>query len=577
MKKILIANRGEIALRIVRAARDYGAQSVAIYSDADSAALFVKHADEAYALKGDRAQDTYLNIDKVIDIAKRSGADSVHPGYGFLSESAEFAQRVMDEGLTWIGPSPEVIDLLGDKVKARTVAKKVGAPLVAGSNGMIESGNDVINFAKTYGYPVAIKAAHGGGGRGMKVVWKAEEANELFDSAVREAISAFGRGECYVEQFLDRPRHVEAQFIADKNGHVVVVGTRDCSLQRRNQKLVEEAPAPFLSQEERTSIEEAAHNICREVGYAGVGTVEFLLGRNGVISFLEVNTRLQVEHPVTEETANIDLVVEQFRIADGLDLSITETPEPIGHSIEFRINAEDVGRGFLPCPGKITRFIPPLGPGVRVDSGVREGDDIAPQYDSMMAKLIVTGKNREQALARANRALQEFVIEGVATVLPFHQLIVKNPDFTDKNSFGVHTRWIETDFAEPLSMAMRGKSEPVKINRYMIELDGKRVELGLPDNFLQLLGGLSVAAPQEQGEKQQETTEGDLCAPIPGAIRTWLVEDGADVDAGATVAIMEAMKMETAIVAPCSGKIKIIKQAGENQQAGDIIGRIVVA
>ena len=577
MKKILIANRGEIALRIVRAARDYGAQSVAIYSDADSAALFVKHADEAYALKGDRAQDTYLNIDKVIDIAKRSGADSVHPGYGFLSESAEFAQRVMDEGLTWIGPSPEVIDLLGDKVKARTVAKKVGAPLVAGSNGMIESGNDVINFAKTYGYPVAIKAAHGGGGRGMKVVWKAEEANELFDSAVREAISAFGRGECYVEQFLDRPRHVEAQFIADKNGHVVVVGTRDCSLQRRNQKLVEEAPAPFLSQEERTSIEEAARNICREVGYAGVGTVEFLLGRNGVISFLEVNTRLQVEHPVTEETANIDLVVEQFRIADGLDLSITETPQPIGHSIEFRINAEDVGRGFLPCPGKITRFIPPLGPGVRVDSGVREGDDIAPQYDSMMAKLIVTGKNREQALARANRALQEFVIEGVATVLPFHQLIVKNPDFTDKNSFGVHTRWIETDFAEPLSMAMRGKSEPVKINRYMIELDGKRVELGLPDNFLQLLGGLSVAAPQEQGEKQQETTEGDLCAPIPGAIRTWLVEDGADVDAGATVAIMEAMKMETAIVAPCSGKIKIIKQAGENQQAGDIIGRIVVA
>lgn len=577
MKKILIANRGEIALRIVRAARDYGAQSVAIYSDADSAALFVKHADEAYALKGDRAQDTYLNIDKVIDIAKRSGADSVHPGYGFLSESAEFAQRVMDEGLTWIGPSPEVIDLLGDKVKARTVAKKVGAPLVAGSNGMIESGNDVINFAKTHGYPVAIKAAHGGGGRGMKVVWKAEEANELFDSAVREAISAFGRGECYVEQFLDRPRHVEAQFIADKNGHVVVVGTRDCSLQRRNQKLVEEAPAPFLSQEERTSIEEAAHNICREVGYAGVGTVEFLLGRNGVISFLEVNTRLQVEHPVTEETANIDLVVEQFRIADGLDLSITETPEPIGHSIEFRINAEDVGRGFLPCPGKITRFIPPLGPGIRVDSGVREGDDIAPQYDSMMAKLIVTGKNREQALARANRALQEFVIEGVATVLPFHQLIVKNPDFTDKNSFGVHTRWIETDFAEPLSMAMRGKSEPVHINRYMIELDGKRVELGLPDNFLQLLGGLSVAAPQEKGEKQQETTEGDLCAPIPGAIRTWLVEDGADVDAGATVAIMEAMKMETAIVAPCSGKIKIIKQAGENQQAGDIIGRIVVA
>ena len=577
MKKILIANRGEIALRIVRAARDYGAQSVAIYSDADSAALFVKHADEAYALKGDRAQDTYLNIDKVIDIAKRSGADSVHPGYGFLSESAEFAQRVMDEGLTWIGPSPEVIDLLGDKVKARTVAKKVGAPLVAGSNGMIESGNDVINFAKTYGYPVAIKAAHGGGGRGMKVVWKAEEANELFDSAVREAISAFGRGECYVEQFLDRPRHVEAQFIADKNDHVVVVGTRDCSLQRRNQKLVEEAPAPFLSQEERTSIEEAARNICREVGYAGVGTVEFLLGRNGVISFLEVNTRLQVEHPVTEETANIDLVVEQFRIADGLDLSITETPEPIGHSIEFRINAEDVGRGFLPCPGKITRFIPPLGPGVRVDSGVREGDDIAPQYDSMMAKLIVTGKNREQALARANRALQEFVIEGVATVLPFHQLIVKNPDFTDKNSFGVHTRWIETDFAEPLSMAMRGKSEPVQINRYMIELDGKRIELGLPDNFLQLLGGLSVAAPQEQGEKQQETTEGDLCAPIPGSIRTWLVEDGADVDAGDTVAIMEAMKMETAIVAPCSGKIKIIKQAGENQQAGDIIGRIVVA
>ena len=581
MKKILIANRGEIALRIVRAARDYGVSSVAIYADIDSSAPFVKEADEAYSLKSDRPEETYLDGNKIIEIAERSGADAIHPGYGFLSESAEFAKAVIDAGLIWIGPDPEVIDLLGDKLKARAVAKEVGAPLVAGSNGMITSGKDVVAFAEEYGFPVAIKAAHGGGGRGMKVVWKREEAEELFQSAVREAVQAFGRGECYVEQFLDRPRHVEAQVIADKMGHVVVLGTRDCSLQRRNQKLVEEAPAPFISQAVEQRLREAATNICRHVNYSGVGTVEFLLGRNDVVSFLEVNTRLQVEHPVTEETSGLDVVVEQFRIAEGLPLSINKTPSPIGHAIEFRINAEDVGRGFLPCPGKITKFSPPSGPGVRLDSGVREGDVVAPQFDSMIAKLIITGRTREEALKRAARALSEFEIEGVATVLPFDRLVVHHPDFIGENGFKVYTRWIENDFAEKLSMESRADKIEPQIERFDVEIDGKRVELGLPFRFLKLLEGAGSAVngaqnPQFDSGKQVKADKGagDIAAPIPGTIKAWLVENGKKVEEGSTVAVMEAMKMETEIKAEKSGTLEIVKPAGSITNVGEVIARI---
>ena len=581
MKKILIANRGEIALRIIRAARDYGVSSVAIYADIDSSALFVKEADEAYSLNGNRPEETYLDGTKIIEIAKRSGADAIHPGYGFLSESAEFAKAVIDAGLIWIGPDPDVIDLLGDKLKARAVAKKVGAPLVAGSNGMITSGKDVIAFAEKYGFPVAIKAAHGGGGRGMKVVWKREEAEELFQSAVREAVQAFGRGECYVEQFLDRPRHVEAQVIADKLGHVVVLGTRDCSLQRRNQKLVEEAPAPFISERVEKRLREAATNICRHVNYSGVGTVEFLLGRNDVVSFLEVNTRLQVEHPVTEETSGIDVVVEQFRIAEGLPLTIDKTPSPIGHAIEFRINAEDVGRGFLPCPGKITKFTPPSGPGVRLDSGVREGGIVAPQFDSMIAKLVITGRTREEALKRAARALSEFEIEGVATVLPFDRLVIQHPDFIGENGFKVYTRWIETDFAEKLAMETKGDKIDPQIERFDVEIDGKRVELGLPLSLLKLMnsaGGTLNGAqnPRSEGGKQVKADKGagDIAAPIPGTIKAWLVEDGEKVEEGSTLAVMEAMKMETNIVAETSGKLEIVKPAGSIANVGEVIARI---
>ncbi len=434
MKKVLIANRGEIAVRIIRACRDHGLQSVAVYADPDVDAPFVALADEAYGLSGSRPAETYLDIDKLIAIAAKSGADAVHPGYGFLSERAEFARAVQNAGLIWIGPDPHVIEALGDKVEARRIATSVGAPLVAGSDGPVESAAEVIAFAEQHGLPVAIKAAHGGGGRGLKVAWKMEEVAELYESAVREAKAAFGRGECFLERFLDRPRHIEAQVLADKHGNVLVLGTRDCSLQRRNQKLVEEAPAPFLTDAQRHEIHDAARRICAAAGYSGAGTVEFLLGVDGTISFLEVNTRLQVEHPVTEETTGIDLVIEQFRIADGLPLEVTETPAPRGHSIEFRINAEDPGRGYLPTPGKITAFAPPSGPGIRLDSGVVSGSTVPGTFDSLMAKLIVTGATREQALARARRALAEFRIEGVATVLPFHRAAIASSDFTARTA-----------------------------------------------------------------------------------------------------------------------------------------------
>ncbi|MBA4795964.1 MAG: ATP-grasp domain-containing protein [Rhizobiales bacterium] len=574
MKKVLIANRGEIAVRIIRACRDYGLQSVAVYADPDMEALFVSLADEAYGLGGSRPAETYLDIQKLIDIARRSGADAVHPGYGFLSERAEFARAVQQAGLTWIGPDPHVIEALGDKVEARRIALSVGAPLVAGSDGPVETAEEVIAFAKTHGLPVAIKAAHGGGGRGLKVAWKMEEVAELYHSAVREAEAAFGRGECFLERFLDRPRHIEAQVLADKHGNVLVLGTRDCSLQRRNQKLVEEAPAPFLSDKQREEIHEAARKICAAAGYSGAGTVEFLLGVDGTISFLEVNTRLQVEHPVTEETTGIDLVVEQFRIAEGKALEVLETPAPRGHSIEFRINAEDPGRGFLPTPGSITRFDPPSGPGVRLDTGVLSGSTVPGTFDSLMAKLIVTGATREQALARARRALAEFKIEGVATVLPFHRAAMESPDFVGKDGFRVHTRWIETDFAEPLAGASR--PEPLadaSVFRTHVEIDGKRHALAIPAILLAGFGtgAASAGVIQETSKSAQDSSS--VPAPIAGTLQAFKIEDGAEVQAGDLIAVMEAMKMETQVVAARAGRVRLKAEAGAYLQAGEELAR----
>ncbi|WP_455553170.1 acetyl/propionyl/methylcrotonyl-CoA carboxylase subunit alpha [Comamonas kerstersii] len=577
MRKVLIANRGEIAVRVARACRDYGVASVAVYADPDADALHVRAADEAWALHGVRPADTYLDIAKLLDIARRSGADAVHPGYGFLSERAEFARAVMQAGLTWIGPRPETIEALGDKVAARKIARQVGAPLVAGTAEPVQSAEEVMAFARAHGLPIAIKAAFGGGGRGLKVTWKMEEVAELYDSAVREATAAFGRGECFVEQFLDRPRHIEAQVLADQHGQVVVLGTRDCSLQRRNQKLVEEAPAPFLTDAQRTSIHRAAQAICAAAGYVSAGTVEFLLSRTGQISFLEVNTRLQVEHPVTEETTGVDLVVEQLRIADGLPLSLTETPVPRGHSIEFRINAEDPGRGYLPTPGRIEHFAAPSGPGVRLDSGVAAGSVIPGSFDSLMAKLIVSGATREQALQRARRALAEFQIEGVASVLPFHRAVVQDPAFTAEQGFGVHTRWIETEMQQHWLPAPRPDAvAETPLQRCYMEIDGKRVRLGLP---ALLLPGLSaaggVAAPVAgQLASAGALQPGEVAAPMAGSLVAWKVDDGAQVAEGAVLALMEAMKMETAITATASGTLQQVATAGALLQAGQVVARI---
>lgn len=577
IRKVLIANRGEIAVRVARACRDYGVASVAVYADPDADALHVRAADEAWALHGVRPADTYLDIAKLLDIARRSGADAVHPGYGFLSERAEFARAVMQAGLTWIGPRPETIEALGDKVAARKIARQVGAPLVAGTAEPVQSAEEVMAFARAHGLPIAIKAAFGGGGRGLKVAWKMEEVAELYDSAVREATAAFGRGECFVEQFLDRPRHIEAQVLADQHGQVVVLGTRDCSLQRRNQKLVEEAPAPFLTDAQRTSIHRAAQAICVAAGYVSAGTVEFLLSRTGQISFLEVNTRLQVEHPVTEETTGVDLVVEQLRIADGLPLSLTETPVPRGHSIEFRINAEDPGRGYLPTPGRIEHFAAPSGPGVRLDSGVAAGSVIPGSFDSLMAKLIVSGATREQALQRARRALAEFQIEGVASVLPFHRAVVQDPAFTAEQGFGVHTRWIETEMQQHWLPAPRPDAvAETPLQRCYMEIDGKRVRLGLP---ALLLPGLSaaggVAAPVAgQLASAGALQPGEVAAPMAGSLVAWKVDDGAQVAEGAVLALMEAMKMETAITATASGTLQQVATAGALLQAGQVVARI---
>ena len=575
MKKVLIANRGEIAVRVVRACRDYGVQSVAVYANADIDALHTRMADEAYGLDGDRPADTYLHMDKLLAIAKKSGADAVHPGYGFLSESAAFAQAVIDAGLAWIGPSPLAIARLGDKVQARKIALKVGAPLVAGTSEPVTDAAEVLQFAEQHGLPIIIKAAFGGGGRGMKIAWRMDEVAELYASAVREALAAFGRGECFVEQFLDQPRHIEAQVIGDQHGKVVVLGTRDCSLQRRNQKLVEEAPAPFLSDAQRARIHQAAHDICAEVGYASAGTVEFLLSGSGAISFLEVNTRLQVEHPVTEQTTGLDLVVEQLRVADGLPLSINATPAPLGHAIEFRINAEDVGRGFLPTPGPVQRFEAPGGPGVRVDTGVLAGSTVPGSFDSLMAKLIVTGSTREQALARARRALAEFQIEGVASVLPFHRAVMEHADFIGADGFKVHTRWIETAFANDLAAAVRAAPQPdASLLRCAIEIDGRRMQLGLPAALLQGLAGASGAASAAT-PAEAEADAASVAAPIAGNLHAWKVQDGAAVQAGDVIAIMEAMKMEMQVTAHRAGRIALQAAAGSHQAAGACIARII--
>lgn len=568
MKKLLIANRGEIAVRIIRAARDYGATSVALYSDADARSLHAELADEAYGLGPGRLAETYLNIEKILEIARRAGADAVHPGYGFLSERAEFAKAVIDAGLIWVGPVPQVITALGDKVEARRIAEKVGAPLVKGSDGPLASAAEAVAFAREAGLPLAIKAAFGGGGRGMKVAHRLEEVGELFDSAVREATEAFGRGECYAEQFLDKPRHIEAQVIADSHGNTVVLGTRDCSLQRRNQKLVEEGPAPFITQDQRNRIHEAARAICAEAGYTGAGTVEFLLSQNGVISFLEVNTRLQVEHPVTEETTGVDIVIEQLRVADGLPLSITETPEPLGHAFEFRINAEDPGRGFLPTPGLITHFRAPGGPGVRLDTGVETGSEIPGLYDSMMAKLIVTGSTREEALIRARRALAEFRIDGVASVLPFHRAVLQERDFTGEDGFRVYTNWIETA-CRGIESAPRVDPPEGGLLRSFIEIDGKRHEVGLP---AALFSGLGAAQPA--AATTPKAGAGAVIAPIPGTLRQWLVEDGAKVAEREVVAVMEAMKMETRISAHRAGRISLVAEIGATVGIGTELATI---
>lgn len=575
MKKLLIANRGEIAVRIARACADHGVQSVAVYADADLNALHVRMADEAYGLDGNKPADTYLNIAKLLAVAARCGADAVHPGYGFLSESAAFAQAVIDAGLTWVGPSPAAIAMLGDKVQARKLAMKVGAPLVAGTADPVKNAGEVLAFAEKHGLPVAIKAAFGGGGRGIKVAWRLDEVEGLYESAVREAVTAFGRGECYVEQFLDRPRHVEAQVLADTHGNVVVLGTRDCSLQRRNQKLVEEAPAPFLSDEQRERIHQSARDICAEAGYTGAGTVEFMLSASGAISFLEVNTRLQVEHPVTEETTGIDLVIEQLRIAEGLPLSIKQTPVPRGHAFEFRINAEDVGRGFMPSPGPVKVFDAPSGPGVRVDAGVDAGSQVPGTFDSLMAKLIVTGATREQAIARARRALKEFRIEGLPTVLPFHRAVMVHPDFVSGDAFKVHTRWIETDFANGEAAAMRPDPLPdAALLRTSIEVDGRRMSLGLPAVLLSGLSSAAGGAGAAPVEAAAVVDAAAVAAPVSGTVQGWKVADGDEVAAGSVIAVMEAMKMEMQVLAHRAGRIAFSVAAGGYVAAGAAIATI---
>jgi acetyl-CoA/propionyl-CoA carboxylase biotin carboxyl carrier protein len=564
--KVLIANRGEIAVRVIRAAKDSGIASVAVYADQDRDARHVKLADEAYALEGTTSAETYLVIDKLLSIARRSGADAVHPGYGFLAENADFARAVIDAGLIWIGPSPDAIERLGDKVSARHVAEKVGAPLAPGTLNPVADAAEVLAFVDEVGLPVAIKAAFGGGGRGLKVARTRDEVPELFESAVREAVAAFGRGECFVEKYLDEPRHVETQCLADAAGNVVVISTRDCSLQRRHQKLVEEAPAPFLSAEQNELLYRSSKAILKEVGYVGAGTCEFLIGKDGTVSFLEVNTRLQVEHPVSEEVTGIDLVREQFRIAEGGMIDYDDPP-PMGHSFEFRINGEDPGRNFLPMPGPVQVLRFPGGPGVRVDSGVTTGDVISGAFDSLLAKLIVTGSSREDALERSRRALDEFDVAGLPTVLPFHRKVVRDPAFTATDHFGVYTRWIETEFVndlEPWGGILSDAAEPEKRHSVVVEVEGKRVSVSLPTRLLPSSGGVSNApAPKRRagGGSAYAASGTAVKAPMQATIVKLAVQEGDKVVKGDLVVVLEAMKMEQPLTAHKDGTIAKIDAA----------------
>lgn len=572
ISKVLVANRGEIAVRVIRAARDAGISSVAVYAEPDAQAPFVTLADETFALGGSTSADSYLVFDKILDAAHKSGADAIHPGYGFLSENADFAQAVIDAGLTWIGPPPQSIRALGDKVTARHIAERAEAPMAPGTKDPVANADEVKAFADEHGLPVAIKAAFGGGGRGMKVAHTTEEIPELFESATREATTAFGRGECFVERYLDKARHVEAQVLADKHGNVVVVGTRDCSLQRRFQKLVEEAPAPFLSDEQRASIHESAKRICREADYCGAGTVEYLVGADGLISFLEVNTRLQVEHPVSEETTGLDLVREQFRIAQGEELSLSEDPTPRGHAFEFRINGEDAAAGFMPAPGTIVKYSEPAGPGVRVDSGVIEGSVIGGQFDSMLAKLIVWGPDRETALRRSARALSEYQVEGLPTVLPFDRAIVADPAFTAENgSFDVYTKWIEEAWDNQLpphddsTDAEAGAPEASQV--HTVEIDGRRIEVALPATF-----GITGARKRKKrkGAGAKAAVSGDaVTAPMQGTVIKVNVEEGQEVEEGDIVLVLEAMKMENPVKAHKSGTVTgLAVEAGSSTTKG---------
>ena len=590
LTKVLIANRGEIAVRIIRAARDEGIASVAVYADPDRDALHVRLADEAYALGGNTAAESYLVMDKIIDVAKQSGADAIHPGYGFLAENAEFAAKVIDAGITWIGPSPEAISALGDKVQARHIAEKVGAPLVPGTADPVESADEILKFAEEFGLPVAIKAAFGGGGRGIKVARTMDEIPELYESAVREAIAAFGRGECFIERFLDAPRHVETQCLADAFGNVVVVSTRDCSLQRRNQKLVEEAPAPYLTEEQNKRLYESSKAILKEANYLGAGTCEFLVGQDGTISFLEVNTRLQVEHCVSEEVTGIDLVREQFRIARGEALGYDD-PEVRGHSFEFRITGEDPGRNFMPAPGTITTLKNPTGPGVRIDSGVEQGDVISGNFDSMLSKLIITGATREQALQRSRRALEEMVVEGIPTVIPFDLAVVTDPAFAPaEGPFNVHTRWIETEFVNSIpawSANAAGAEAPDagERQRVVVEVGGKRLEVVLPSGLGGGVAAVSGGSGTKSGKSKKRSRSAGataaaaggnaLTSPMQGTIVKVAAAEGDEVAEGDLIVVLEAMKMEQPLTAHKAGTVRgLAATAGETVAAGAVIATI---
>lgn len=575
MQKILIANRGEIAVRVIRACAEAGYTSVAVYADQDIDAMHVRLADEAHALPGTSAAQTYLDMDALLAAAKRSGADAVHPGYGFLSESAQFASAVEQAGLIWIGPTPASITRLGDKVASRQLAVQVGAPLAAGTDEPLNDADEAVAFAREHGLPVVIKAAHGGGGRGLKIAHALEDVASAFDSATRESIAAFGRGECFIERYLEHPRHVEAQVLGDGRGRVIVVGDRDCSLQRRSQKLVEEAPAPSLTEDQRARIHDAARDICSAVDYRSAGTVEFLLAPDGTISFLEVNTRLQVEHPITEAVTGVDLVQEQFRIAEGRGMSFDETPPAVGHAFEFRLNAEDPGRGFLPSPGTIETLHAPGGPGIRWDAGVQAGDRVEAAFDSLTAKLIVHAPTRDDALARSRQALRELSIEGVATVAQFAQAVLDEPDF-QTDSFAVSTQWIEQRLMPRLELQPRSAAgNGGELRRVAIELDGRRVMLGLPSDLLRgASADARTAADPAEGVPQTPADDRSVASPVPGMVASWLVADGASVDEGDDIAVIDAMKMETRVAAHRAGVIQHLVSEGDSVPAEQPIARV---